>query len=69
MVAGRGAKGEMTGQPDSGARHRAGARLQLRSDFAPKPGCACRKLDSDILMMKSAQDWATKNVPGAIDGR
>jgi hypothetical protein len=20
------------------------------------------------LMMKSAQDWATKNVPGAIDG-
>ncbi len=30
--------------------------------------CACRKLDSDILMMKSAQDWATKNVPGAIDG-
>lgn len=31
-------------------------------------GCACRKLDSDILMMKSAQDWAAKNVPGAIDG-
>jgi hypothetical protein len=28
----------------------------------------CRKLDLDILMMKSAQDWATKNVPGAIDG-
>jgi hypothetical protein len=31
-------------------------------------GCACRKLNPGILMMQSAQDWATKNVPGAIDG-
>ena len=31
-------------------------------------GCACRKLNPAILVMQSAQDWATKNVPGAIDG-
>jgi hypothetical protein len=30
--------------------------------------CACRKLNPDILVMQSAQGWATKNVPGAIDG-
>jgi IrrE N-terminal-like domain len=30
--------------------------------------CACRKLNRAILVMQSAQDWATKNVPGAIDG-
>jgi hypothetical protein len=30
--------------------------------------CACRKLNPAILVMQSAQDWATKNVPGAIDG-
>jgi hypothetical protein len=30
--------------------------------------CACRKLNPGILVMQSAQDWATKNVPGAIDG-
>jgi hypothetical protein len=30
--------------------------------------CACRKLNPGILVMHSAQDWATKNVPGAIDG-
>ena len=30
--------------------------------------CACRKLDPGILVMESAQGWATKNVPGAIDG-
>jgi hypothetical protein len=29
--------------------------------------CAC-KLNPAILVMQSAQDWATKNVPGAIDG-
>ena len=32
------------------------------------PWCACRKLNPGILVMQSAQDWATKNVPGAIDG-
>ena len=31
-------------------------------------GCACRKLNPAILVMQSAQDWATKNAPGAIDG-
>jgi hypothetical protein len=30
--------------------------------------CACRKLNPGILVMQPAQDWATKNVPGAIDG-
>src|SRR6202035_310198 len=30
--------------------------------------CGCRKLNPAILVMQSAQDWATKNVPGAIDG-
>jgi hypothetical protein len=29
---------------------------------------ACRKLNPGILVMQSAQGWATKNVPGAIDG-
>src|ERR1700687_4886871 len=29
---------------------------------------ACRKLNPAILVMQSAQGWATKNVPGAIDG-
>ena len=30
--------------------------------------CACRKLNPGILVMQPAQDWATTNVPGAIDG-
>jgi hypothetical protein len=30
--------------------------------------CGCRKLNPAILVMQSAQDWATKNVSGAIDG-
>jgi hypothetical protein len=30
--------------------------------------CACRKLNPNISVMESAQDWATKNVPSAIDG-
>jgi hypothetical protein len=30
--------------------------------------CACRKLNPGISVMQPAQDWATKNVPGAIDG-
>ena len=33
-----------------------------------KWGCACRKLNPGILVMQPAQDWAAKNVPGAIDG-
>ena len=31
-------------------------------------GCACRKLNPAILVMQSAQDWATKNASGAVDG-
>src|SRR5438270_2056447 len=31
-------------------------------------GCACRQLNPGILVVQSAQGWATKNVPGAIDG-
>jgi hypothetical protein len=31
-------------------------------------GCAYRKSSPSILMMQSAQDWATKNVPDAVDG-
>jgi hypothetical protein len=27
-----------------------------------------RKLNPAILVMQSAEDWATKNAPGAIDG-
>ena len=30
--------------------------------------CACRKLNPAISVMESAQYWATKNVPDAIDG-
>ena len=33
-----------------------------------RTACAYRKLNPGILVMQSAQDWATKNVPGAIDG-
>jgi Protein of unknown function (DUF3306) len=33
-----------------------------------KDTCACRKLNPGILVMQSTQGWATKNVPGAIDG-
>ena len=36
--------------------------------FTGRRGCACRKSNPDILVMESAQDWATKNVSGAIDG-
>jgi hypothetical protein len=50
-----------------------GARLQgyalCRFDACHRAACcACRKLNPGILVMQSAQDWATKNVPGAIDG-
>ena len=31
-------------------------------------GCACRKLYPGILVMQSAENWATKNLPSAIDG-
>jgi hypothetical protein len=36
-------------------------------DHGPIYSCACRKLNPAILVMQSAQDWATKNMPGAID--
>ena len=35
---------------------------------AVERACACRKSNPAILVMQSAQDWATKNVSGAIDG-
>jgi hypothetical protein len=38
--------------------------ILVREEF----GCACRKLNPGILVMQSAQGWATKNVLGAIDG-
>ena len=39
------------------------------SDFMkPLITCACRKLNPGILVMQSAQGWATTNAPGAIDG-
>ena len=37
------------------------------SAIQPAPTCACRKLNPAILVMQSIQDWATKNVPDAID--
>jgi pimeloyl-ACP methyl ester carboxylesterase len=40
----------------------------LYRKLLPELSCACRKLNPAILVMQSAQDWATKNVPGAIDG-
>src|SRR5271156_3314225 len=46
-------------------RHPVLARTALRLATA---GRAFRKLDPGILVMQSAQDWVTKNVPGAIDG-
>jgi hypothetical protein len=39
-----------------------------RVDTVSVETCACRKLNPGILVMQSAQGWATKNVPGAIDG-
>jgi DNA-binding NtrC family response regulator len=30
--------------------------------------CACRKLNPGILVVQAAENWATKNLPGAIDG-
>jgi hypothetical protein len=42
--------------------------VQISGRTYDLPGCACRKLNPGILVMQSAQGWATKNVPGAIDG-
>ena len=62
---------------DCGIRSRIGRRRLLKCDgdrlalFTLPPyryGCACRKLNPGILVMQPAQDWATKNVAGAIDG-
>jgi len=30
--------------------------------------CAYRKSNPDILVVQPAENWAAKNVPGAIDG-
>ena len=46
-----------------------GWKLPSRLDHGADPlGCACRKLTPGISVMESAQDWATKNVSGTIDG-
>jgi hypothetical protein len=39
--------------------------MALRPNIRPVPVV---KLNPAILVMQSAQDWTTKNVPGAIDG-
>jgi hypothetical protein len=31
-------------------------------------GCACRKLNPDILMVQSAQHWPAENVSGPLNG-
>jgi hypothetical protein len=44
-------------------------RLRTTSSvIATGVACACRKLNPAISVMESTQYWATKNVPGAIDG-
>src|SRR6478735_625447 len=30
--------------------------------------CACRKSNSDILVVQPAENWAAKNLPGPFDG-
>ena len=64
----RGARGSLRRVSVVPIARRIEALEPLKALYAEISACACRKLDSDILMMKSAQDWATKNVPGAIDG-
>jgi hypothetical protein len=49
----------------SGPEHEA---LRHAIEASARMSCACRKLNPGILVMQSAQGWATKNVPGAIDG-
>src|SRR5258708_4251967 len=48
------------------------SKLRLEPLYCPhrlsRGTCACRKLNPGILVMQSAQGWATKNVLGAIDG-
>ena len=30
--------------------------------------CACRKLNADILVVRPAENWVAKNLPGPFDG-
>src|ERR1700682_4949660 len=57
---------------DAKGKGTSGSNREAERTDAPERGgllrCACRKSNPDILMMQPAQDWATKNVPGAIDG-
>jgi len=51
--------------------HNSGMQTKVKDDIRPLVDanrCACRKLNPGILVMQRAQDWATKNVPDAIDG-
>jgi hypothetical protein len=62
---------ERSGRQQLGAPGADAERWQTGRDLlfpALKRGCACRKSNPDILVVQSTQDWATKNVPGAIDG-
>jgi hypothetical protein len=43
-------------------------RVTSATNLNARHPCACRKLNPGISVMEPAQDWATKNVPGAIDG-
>jgi hypothetical protein len=55
--------------PRQSYRQRIGTETGVEISAASiRHSCACRKLNPGILVMQSAQDWATKNVPGAIDG-
>ena len=78
---GAGGQHRMAGRGRTGARRSGGIRgaerntaggfggpTAISATGAGRLGCACRKLNPAILVMQSAQDWATKNVPGAIDG-
>ena len=51
-----------------GRQQRASKRNARYLQPAKRGGCACRRSNPGILVMQSAQGWATKNVPGAIDG-
>ncbi len=53
---------------ESGKRHDNILQTYLGNPRRCSECCGCRKLNPGILVMQSAQDWATKNVPGAIDG-
>ena len=53
---------------------RNGLRFQINSkvlaiEVDPIRGCPCRKLNSDVLVMQSAQDWHRQNTADGLTGR